>query len=98
MQAVIAGETWDAGERVNLAPVVKPIIDDIGQEIVDTASQYWGPGAATFRQVIVCGGGAYLWGEHVKRAFRQAEVLDSPEYANARGFHNFAANLSHRGG
>jgi len=98
MQAIVEGYTFDAGERVDLRPIVKPIIDDIGQEIVDTAAQYWGPGAATFRQVVVCGGGAYLWGEHVKRAFRQAAVLPEPEYANARGFHNFAANLSHRAG
>ena len=67
--------------------------DDIGSEIVDTASQYWGVGAATFRQVVVCGGGAYLWGEHIKRAFKQAEVLDAPEFANARGFYRFAAHI-----
>jgi len=98
MQAIVDGGTFDAGEFVDLRPIVKPIIDDIGQEIVDRAAQYWGAGAATFRQVIVCGGGAYLWGEHIKRAFRQADILPDPEYANARGFHNFAANLSHRAG
>lgn len=93
MQAVIAGETFDAGRRVDLAPVVGSILADIGKEIVDTASQYWGPGAATFRQVIVCGGGAYLWGDHIKRAFRHAIVLEHPEFANARGFYRFAAHI-----
>ena len=92
MSAIVAGETFDAGERVDLAAIARPVLDDIGQEIVDTASQYWGAGAATFREVIVCGGGAYLFGRHVERAFRQAVVLDNPELANATGFYRFAVN------
>lgn len=94
MQAVMEGVTYDGGEAVDLRPVVKTIVNDIGQEIVDTASQYWGMGGATFRRVVVCGGGAYLWGEHVKRAFRQAVVIPEPELANARGFYRFAAYLA----
>lgn len=96
MEAVIAGETWDAEERIDLQPVIKPILDDIGREIVDTASQYWGPGAATFRQVLVCGGGAYLWGSHIRRAFRQAVILERPEFLNAQGFYRFAAHLGRK--
>ena len=92
MSAIVVGVIFDAGEPVDLRPVVKDIVDDIGQEIVDTARQYWGADAATFRSVIVCGGGAHLWGTHVKRAFRQAVILDKPELANARGFYRFAAN------
>lgn len=94
MQAILDGFVYDAGQQVDLRPVVQPILDDIGQEIVDTAGQYWGHDAATFRQVLVCGGGAHLWGPYVRRAFRQAVVLDAPEYANARGFHRFAAHLA----
>jgi plasmid segregation protein ParM len=93
MQAAIAGQVYDQDRRVDLRPVVAPILEDIGTEIVDTAEQYWGPGAATFRQVLVCGGGAYLWGERVKRAFRQAVVLERPEMANARGFYRFAVHV-----
>lgn len=92
MQAIITGETWDAGERVDLAPVAGPILAEIGQEIVDTATQYWGSGAATMRQVLVCGGGAYLWGDAIRRAFRQAVVIPRPELANATGFFRFACN------
>lgn len=98
MEAVIAGETYDAGEPVDLSHVTEPIIDDIGQEIVDTATQYWGAGAATFRRVIVCGGGAHLWGDHIKRAFKQAVVVDNPELANARGFYRFAVNQANKAG
>ena len=97
MTAIIDGELYDAGDLVDLRPAVDPILADVGQEIVDTASQYWGPGAATFRQVLVIGGGAYLWGARVKQAFKQAIVLDAPEFANARGFWRFAAHLSAKG-
>jgi plasmid segregation protein ParM len=97
MRAVVDGRTWDAGEPVDLGPVVREIVDDIGQEIVDRAAQHWGAGAATMRRVIVCGGGAHLWGNHVKRAFRQAVVVEQPELANARGFYRFAVNQSRAG-
>ncbi|MFZ5915538.1 MAG: hypothetical protein ACOYZ7_01215 [Chloroflexota bacterium] len=97
MRAIVAGETYDQGQRLDLGPVVDPILDDIGHEIVDTATQYWGAGAATMQRVIVCGGGAHLWGQHIRRAFRQAVVLDKPELANATGFYRFAANQSKRG-
>lgn len=96
MGAAIAREVYDQHRRVDLEPIVKPIIADIGQEIVDTAGQYWGPGAATFRAILVCGGGAYLWGEHIKAAFPQAVVLERPEFANAQGYHNFAAYLGQK--
>jgi len=96
MDAAIAGEVYDGQARIDLAPVVKPIMRDIGEEIVDTAGQYWGVGAATFRSILVCGGGAYLWGEHIQRAFPQATVLNSPEYANAQGYHNFAVYLAQK--
>ena len=92
MEAVVAGEIWDADRKVDLGPVVGGILEEVGQEIVDTARQYWGHDAATFRSVVVCGGGAYLWGKRVKQAFRQAVILERPEMANAVGFYRFAVN------
>jgi len=97
MHAIIAGEIWDRGEQVDLIPVIRPVLDDIGQEIVGTAAQYWGDGAATFRRVLVIGGGAYLWSKHIKQAFRQAVILDRPELTNALGFYRFAVYLSKGG-
>jgi len=97
MAAIVAGELYDGGDRVDVGAVTGPLLDDIGQEIVDTARQYWGHGAATFRQVLVCGGGAHLWGQRIRDAFRQAVVLEQPELANARGFYRFAAHLGNGG-
>lgn len=97
MNAIIARELYDGAQRIDLMPIVKPILSDVGSEIVDTAGQYWGLGASTFRSILVCGGGAYLWGAEVKRAFPQAVVLAAPEFANAQGYHNFAAYLDQKG-
>ena len=96
MDAIIKGIVYDGDKPIDLGPVVKPIIDDIGQEIVDTARQYWGAHAATFRRIVMIGGGAYLWGEHVKRAFEQTITLPHPELANARGFYRFAVNKANQ--
>ena len=97
MDAIIKGVVYDGDEPIDLKPVIKPIIDSIGQEIVNTAQQYWGAGASTFRRVVVIGGGAYLWQEHVKRAFKQTVTLPMPEMVNAQGFYRFAAHRAKQG-
>lgn len=90
MDGILSGELYDAGQPVDISPISEPIIKSIGAEIVNTAQQHWGPGASTFRSVLVIGGGAYLWGESIKQAFPHAVILDAPEFANARGFAKFA--------
>ena len=90
MAAILAGEIYDAGEQVDLTPVTTGIMADIGQEIIDTAEQYWGERAATHRRILVIGGGAYLWKDRITQAFSQAVVLPQPELANAKGFYRFA--------
>lgn len=90
MDGILSSELYDAGQRIDLAPISGPIIESIGGEIINTAQQHWGSGASTFRRVLVIGGGAYLWGESIKQAFPHAVVLDAPEFANARGFAKFA--------
>jgi plasmid segregation protein ParM len=97
MRAIIAGEIYHKGQRVDLAPVVCPIVSDIASEIVNTASQYWGQGAPTFRRVFNIGGGAYLFGPPILAAFGQATVPERPEFTNAQGYHNFGAYLSKNG-
>jgi len=95
MDAIIKREIYDGDKRVDLAPIVEPLIDQIGQQIIDTAGQHWG-GARTFRQVFVIGGGAHIWGDLIKKVFSHAVVLPEPEMANARGFAKFAAYLADR--
>jgi plasmid segregation protein ParM len=93
MERMTQGEVYDGNQRVDLEPVVGPLLDSIGQEIVDTAEQHWGAGAATYRAVIVCGGGAYLWRGMIQQAFPHAIVLPKPEFANAQGFYRFALHI-----
>lgn len=90
MQAILETSIYDGGTRINLTPVTFPIIDEIGKEIVETARQHWGASAATFRSVLVIGGGAHIWRDHITAAFPHAKILTSPEFANARGFAKFA--------
>lgn len=93
MRAAISGHAWDGKDKIDIIPITSPIIDDIGQEIVRTARQYWGQGAGTFRQVLVIGGGAHLWFDAIKDAFGHARQLEDPVMVNARGFAKFAAYL-----
>lgn len=98
MRAAVDRRIFDGQDKIDLAPVVNPIINDIGDEIVRTARQYWGQGAGTYRQVLVIGGGAHLWSDHIHQAFTHARVLDEPVMANARGFAKFAAYLGENDG
>ena len=96
MDAVLAREIYNRDERVDLHPVVDPIVEDIGEEIVRTSRQYWGNTAATFRKVLVIGGGAYLWGDTVKKAFPHTVALPDPEFANARGYFRYVTAKAKR--
>lgn len=98
MRAAVNRYIHSGQDQVDLSDIVNPIIDDIGREIVRTARQYWGQSALTFRQVLIIGGGAHLWGDHIKSAFQHARVLDNPVMANARGFAKLAAYLGAQNG
>lgn len=93
MRAVIERRISNAADVIDLRPVIEPLLADIGDEIVETAAQYWGERAAVVSRILVIGGGAYLWGDRIKQAFPQAEVLPRPEFSNAAGYARFAAYL-----
>jgi len=97
MAAALAREILNHGEPVDLHPVIDPIVEDIGEEIVRTSRQYWGNTAATFQKVLVIGGGAYVWGDTVKKVFPHAVVLPDPEFANARGYFRYVVAKAKRG-
>lgn len=90
MQAVTLGKIGYAGEQVDLSPVIDPLLDDIAEEIIDTAAQRWGAGARLFDRVFVIGGGAYLFEQRLVRAIPHAEVLPVPEFVNALGYYRYA--------
>lgn len=91
MDGIITSVLYDGNDPVDLSPITRPIINSIGQEIVETARLYWGATASTFRQVLIIGGGAYIWQDHIVKAFKHAIVLPEPEMVNARGFAKFAS-------
>ena len=65
-------------------------VGQLAQEIIAEAGRRWSQGDR-FHSVLVTGGGAYLMGEEIVKAFpRNAEVLDRPALANAIGFAKYA--------
>ncbi len=93
MRHVIDRGTWYGAKWIDLLPVVKPLIDSIAQEIVDTAHNYFGQGAMTFQKVHVIGGGAHLFGKRLINSFPHAYVPDLPEFVNAEGFYRYACYI-----
>ncbi len=95
MTCIIDREIFDAGERVDLEPVVAPILDSIGNEILNQAKRNWGERAVQFRTILVCGGGAYLFGQRIMAGFERSGVVivQEPEYANARGYYRFGCKV-----
>ena len=82
---------YTSKNRVALRTVITPVVERMGNQIIEKAQQYWGQGVLTHQRMLVTGGGAYLLGKHIKKAFPHATVVDRPEFGNAQGYANFAA-------
>lgn len=96
MQHIVKRQAWYGGQLIDLSGIVDELIENIGQEIVDTAQSYLGAGLKTYRNVYIIGGGAYLFGRQIKETLSHAVVLDMPEYANADGFYRYSVYLARK--
>jgi plasmid segregation protein ParM len=82
-----------AGEPVSEFPsIVSGYADSLAQEIIATATQLWN-GGALLDKILVTGGGALLLGEAIRTRWPRAEIVPSPVYANAIGYHRLAKRL-----
>lgn len=87
------------GRSVDLESVVAPVLEHLSGRIIATISQLWG-GGAELDHILICGGGSHLVGDQLRSHFARhgsVTVLDEPEFANARGFLQFAHYLSESG-
>ena len=66
--------------------------DSLAQQITSTVSQLWN-GGATLDKILVTGGGSLLLGDAIQRQWPHAQVVPSPVYANAIGYHRLARRL-----
>ncbi len=66
--------------------------DSLARQATATATQLWN-GGATLDKILVTGGGALLLGDAIQRQWAHAQVVTSPVYANAIGYHRLARRL-----
>ena len=82
------------GQLVDLESVIAAAIAPLAEQVIAEATQLWN-GAAGLDVILVAGGGAHLVGPAVKTHFRHAQVIaGDPVFANALGYHRFAARLT----
>jgi len=84
-QAIIDRSVVYYGDVVDLSEPVDNILDSLAAQVVSEATQVWN-GAAGLSAILVSGGGALLLGDHIKKHFRHARVVNGPVMANAHGF------------
>jgi plasmid segregation protein ParM len=72
---------------------MKPMVESIARQAVAAMMRRIGP-AYDVRNVILVGGGAFLFRKAVKQAFASHEVLEvkEPMFANVRGYQIAGAN------
>ena len=92
-RAIAEREIMVGGATSDLTGIVEPLLRSTGEGIVATAERLWGDGAERQQKVYLIGGGAYLWGDYLRKAMPQMRVPDSPEFANAIGFQKYATYL-----
>ncbi len=88
---MIAGETWDIGDLVDhySHSIAEVIVDETRRLLNNLPPDAW------IEKVILTGGGAYVFGDHIKKLLWESNIVKSPDevlipaepvMANAKGF------------
>lgn len=88
-EAVRVGSVLYFGEAQDIGGIIEEAVAPLAAQVLATATQRWN-GGARLDAVLVTGGGAHLVGVEIKKAFRHAQVLVDPVFANVTGFYRFA--------
>ncbi len=94
-QVLVTGKALDIGSAIDqaVASISEVIIDETNRLLNNLPPDAW------IEKVIVCGGGAYIFGSYLKQAFFEADIVKSIEeviipensvMSNARGFEQIA--------
>jgi hypothetical protein len=78
-----------AGQKADLAPVVKQALNSLATRTVDFVQGTWG-NAKEFSYVLLAGGGALVLDAAVRRHIPHAQMLADPVQANAMGLAKYA--------
>jgi len=93
MDLIRRRETFYFGERLNLGPVIDEAVAQMSAVVIAAATQLWSSGAK-LKAILVTGGGAYLLGDHLRRHFPHAHIVEKPQFANVIGYWKFANLLA----
>lgn len=100
--ALRSGKALSVYQKVYALARMKPMVESIARQAVAAMMRRIGP-AYDVRNVILVGGGAFLFRKAVKQAFASHEILEvrEPMFANVRGYQiagiNYLAAAAARG-
>ncbi len=83
------------GAPVDLSELVAAVLEPLAGQLVGAATQLWNRGAA-LDALLITGGGALLLGPHIQARFPHAQVVETPVFANARGYWRFAQRIANK--
>lgn len=76
------------GARQDIGPLVDPVLEGVGEEIVSKARTLWGEGR-DLDAIMITGGGAEALGRYFQ-VYPHAVVVPDPAMANVRGYLKYA--------
>jgi len=84
--AAEAGRTVFRGREIDLAEEYRAAVRDAAEAVSRHVLSAWRDLADSLELTLLAGGGALLLGEVLARAFPNAQVVDDPVFANAKGY------------
>lgn len=98
MAWILERRAYDRNEAIDISGIVGNALDQAARRVLGQASALWGDGRH-LRRVIVCGGGAPLFFDHIRQRYPHAELIDGdPRFANVIGYFRLAQFLARHGG
>ena len=91
------GYTVITGNRVRLADLTARAAAPVADKILDAARDLWGD-ARRLSALLVTGGGGALLFDRLHAVYPHARLVDSPQTANAEGFHRLGLLQMRSGG
>lgn len=84
-------EVWHNGARIDVLPIVLPIIESVAAEIASFVSKNWRTSeqsgvASDVARVVLAGGGAHFFAPQMQAIIPHLRVAPAPERANAEGY------------
>jgi hypothetical protein len=73
-----------AGKSIDVAGLRRQAVEVVGTKIIEFINGKWGD--APFAKLLIVGGGAYIFGERLRRQYPFAEIPRDPVMYNALGF------------